>query len=192
MNPLDRRGIDHRELGPRPPDSPLGAEREFYRRELERLLAEGHEGKWVLIEGESLVGLFDTEDQALDARAEHFLCRPVLIQQILAREPLLGSLPRYNWSTPDSPHSIHYTQLPPPPAGSSFYTEREFYRREVGRLLAEGHEGKWVLIQGEELVGVFDMEDQALNVRAEHFAGQMVLVQQVLAREPVLLITPRT
>jgi hypothetical protein len=87
--------------------------------------------------------------------------------------------------------TIHYTQLPPLPPGSLFYTEREFYRREVGRLIAEGHEGKWLLIKGEDLIGIFDTQEQALEVRAERFFGQPVLVQQILTREPVLLITPR-
>jgi hypothetical protein len=85
----------------------------------------------------------------------------------------------------------HYTQLPPLPPGSLFYTERELYRREVGRLIAEGHEGKWLLIKGEEIIGLFDAEAQALDVRADRFFGEPVLVQQILTREPILLITPR-
>jgi len=61
----------------------------------------------------------------------------------------------------------------------------------VGRLIAEGHEGKWVLIQGETILGLFDTEDEALDVRAQRFFRQPVLVQRILRREPVLLITPR-
>jgi hypothetical protein len=191
MNTRERPTIHYTELAPAAPNSPLAAEWETYRREVGRLIEAGHEGKWVLIKGEELVGLFDTEEQALDVRAERFFRQLVLVRQILAREPVLRYFPRYNWTKPDSPHSIHYTQLPPAPPGSLFYTEREFYRREVGRLIAQGHEGKWVLIKGEELVGLFDTEEQALEVRAERFFRQPVLVQQVLAREPVLLITPR-
>lgn len=87
--------------------------------------------------------------------------------------------------------TIHYTELPSLPPGSLFYTEREIYRREVARLIAEGHEGKWLLIKGEEIIGLFDTKEQALEVRAERFFGQPVMVQQILTREPVLLITPR-
>jgi hypothetical protein len=79
----------------------------------------------------------------------------------------------------------------PAPPGSLFCAERECYRREVGRLLAEGHEGKWVLVKGEAILGPFDTEEEALGVRAERFFGQPVLVQQILTREPVLRITPR-
>ncbi len=177
---------------PTPPDSLFCTEREHYRREVGRLIAAGHEGKWVLVRGEEIIGPFDTEVQALDARAERFLRQPVLVQQVLAREPVLHSLPRCHWSAPDSPHSIHYTQLPPTPPGSLFFVEREHYRREVGRLIAAGHEGKWVLVRGEEIIGPFDSEGLALATRAERFLRQPVLVQQVLVREPVLLVTPRT
>ncbi len=87
--------------------------------------------------------------------------------------------------------TVHYTELAPAPPGSLFYTEWECYRQEVGRLLAEGHEGKWVLIKGETMLGPFDTEKQALDCRAERFFGQPVLVQRILTREPVLQITDR-
>jgi hypothetical protein len=93
-------------------------------------------------------------------------------------------------NAPERP-TIPYTQFPPAPPDSLFCTEREVYRREVGRLIAEGHEGKWLLIKGEEIIGLFDTEDQALDIRAQRFFRQPVLVQQILSREPVLLITPR-
>jgi hypothetical protein len=53
-------------------------------------------------------------------------------------------------------------------------------------LLAEGHEGKWLLIK--ELVGIWDTEAQANEVRVAHFALQPVLMKQILAREPILRI----
>ena len=37
--------------------------------------------------------------------------------------------------------TIHYTQLAEARPGDDFYLEWNTYRREVGRLLAEGHEG---------------------------------------------------
>ncbi len=183
--------LSHSELPPVPPDSLFHVEWELYRREVGRLIAEGHEGKWLLIKGETILGLFDTEDQALEVRAQRFFRQPVLVKQILSREPLRCSFPRYNWTTPDSPHSIHYTQLPAAPPESLFRTEWELYRREVGRLIAEGHEGKWLLIKGETVIGLFDTEDQALEVRAQRFFRQPVMVQRIRVREPVLQITPR-
>jgi hypothetical protein len=191
MNAYERPTIPYSELAPASPDSPLALAWECYRREVAQLIAAGHEGKWLLIRGNEVIGLYDTEDQALDLRAARFLGQPVLVQQIRVCEPVQCSLPRYHPTEPESAHSLHYTQLPPAPRDSLFCTEWEFYRQEVGRLLAAGHEGKWLLIQGNAVVGLCDTEDQALDLRAERFFGQPVLVQQLRVREPVLLITPR-
>src|SRR5438105_1492409 len=46
---------------------------------------------------------------------------------------------------PGQTAAIHYTQLPESPPGSPMAGEWDLYRREVGRLLAEGNEGKWIL-----------------------------------------------
>src|SRR5262245_60921326 len=46
-------------------------------------------------------------------------------------------------------HMIPYTELPEDTSGGRGAREWNLYRREAGRLLAEGHEGRWVLIQGE-------------------------------------------
>src|SRR5436305_1752930 len=109
MNARERPTIHYSELAPAAPGSQLAAECETYRREVGRLIGEGHEGKWVLIKGDEIIGIFDAERQALEVRAERFFRQPVLVRQILAREPVLRYFPRYNWTTPDSPHSIHYT-----------------------------------------------------------------------------------
>jgi hypothetical protein len=73
----------------RPPDSPLTTEWNFYRRIIGRLLAEGHEGKWLLIKNEEIVGIWDTEAEANTVRLERFLMQPVLMKQILSQEPVL-------------------------------------------------------------------------------------------------------
>src|SRR5262249_10324027 len=57
--------------------------------------------------------------------------------------------------------TIHYTELPPTPPAELPDPEWELYRREVGRLLAEGHEGKWILIKGEEIIGIYDTREEA-------------------------------
>ena len=77
------------------------------------------------------------------------------------------------------------------PAGGVLSAEWEAYRREVGRLLAEGHAGRWALFKGAELVGLFDTEAEAHADRSRRFLLQPALVQQVLDRLPVLQITPR-
>ena len=58
------------------------------------------------------------------------------------------------------PH-LHYTELPEPGPNSGLAVEWNTYRREVGRLLAEGHEGKYLLIKGEEVLGIFPTKEAA-------------------------------
>jgi hypothetical protein len=89
---------------------------------------------------------------------------------------------------PAEPPTIPCTELPEAPPDSPLAREWNFYRREVGRLLAEGLEGKWVLIQGEAFLGFWDRQADADAVRLERFLMQPVLLKQVLAREPILRI----
>jgi hypothetical protein len=81
--------------------------------------------------------------------------------------------------------TIHHSELGPAQAGSPITQEWDVYRREVGRLIAEGHEGKWVLIKGEEIIGLFDNRAQAMDMGYDRFLGQPFLVKQILTREPV-------
>jgi len=82
--------------------------------------------------------------------------------------------------------TIHYSELPEDHSDSPTAKEWNFYLGEVGRLLAEGHEGKWVLIKGEEIIEVWDSREEANAAAAERFLMQPVLIQQVLSRQPVL------
>ena len=84
------------------------------------------------------------------------------------------------------PPTIHFTQLPGDSSGGRGATEWNYYLREVGRLLAEGHEGRCVLIKGEELVGIWDTEAEANRIRLESFLMQDVLIHQIRTHEPVL------
>jgi hypothetical protein len=88
---------------------------------------------------------------------------------------------------PERP-TIHYTHLPDAPPDSPITPEWNFYRRIIGRLLAEGHEGKWLLINKEEIVGIWDTQAEADTVRLERFSMQPVLLKQILAQEPILRI----
>src|SRR5262245_40389996 len=88
---------------------------------------------------------------------------------------------------PERP-TLHYTELAPALPGSPIATEWEVYRREVGRLLALGHEGHWVLIKGEQIIGVWPTEAEADQVRLQRFLMEPVLIKQVLTREPILRI----
>jgi hypothetical protein len=77
---------------------------------------------------------------------------------------------------------IHYTQLQP-----SDWPDPEWdtYRREVGRLLAEGHEGRWALIKGDQVFGVFDTPDEAEAAGIQRFLCTAFLVRQIHTFEPV-------
>jgi hypothetical protein len=85
----------------------------------------------------------------------------------------------------DKRPTIHYTELPPAQAGSPIAQEWETYRREVGRLLAEGHEGRTVLIKGDRIVGLFDTDDEARTAGANMFLLDSYLIQQVRTHEPL-------
>lgn len=86
---------------------------------------------------------------------------------------------------PAWPKTIHWTELPEDKSEGGNSTEWNFYRREVGRLLAEGHEGRWVLIKGEQIIGIWDTHDEALRELNARYLMQAALVHQILTREPV-------
>ena len=82
--------------------------------------------------------------------------------------------------------TIHYTQLPEDTSTSPIAVEWNFYRREAGNLLAEGHERRWVLIKGEKIIGIWDTQEAAYEVALQNYLMQPVLIHQILTREPVL------
>ena len=88
------------------------------------------------------------------------------------------------WEREDRP-KIHYTKVELPPPDDPIYRECLTYRREAGRLLAEGREGKIALIKGDEIIGVFDDEDEAMRVGREKYLMQPFMVQPILEWEPV-------
>jgi hypothetical protein len=88
-------------------------------------------------------------------------------------------------------HIVHWTQLPDDPTTGGNATEWNFYRREVGRLLVEGHDDRWALIKGEQVVGIWDTQDDALAVARERYFGQPVLVKQILEWEPLVSVPHR-
>src|SRR4051812_32440103 len=69
----------------------------------------------------------------------------------------------------ERPRGVHYTQLGELEPGSPLYREWNTYRREVGRLLAEGCEGESVLIRGTEIVGIYPTWDEAREVGLARF-----------------------
>jgi hypothetical protein len=61
----------------------------------------------------------------------------------------------------------------------------------VGRLLAEGHEGRWVLIKDEEIIGIYDSEKAAMDeMRKRHPVPRPpLLVQQIQTREKLARVS---
>jgi hypothetical protein len=86
--------------------------------------------------------------------------------------------------------TIHWTEVPDPPSDHETYRDYKAYRRETPRLLAEGHEGKFVLIKGEKIVGLFVTRGEAYRAGAERYPRQEFLVQQLLTWEPAPSLPP--
>lgn len=82
--------------------------------------------------------------------------------------------------------TIHWTELTEDTSGGPLATEANFYRREVGRLLAEGHEGRWILIKGEAIIGIWDKREEAFAEADQRHLLQPVLVRQILEWVPLL------
>jgi hypothetical protein len=82
---------------------------------------------------------------------------------------------------------IHYTQLPDKPPNHPTEREWNFFRRELPRLLAEGHEGKWALLKGEEIVGLYATDREAVQAGYAKFLLEQFLVHQIRTWEPLLL-----
>ena len=87
---------------------------------------------------------------------------------------------------PPEPQTIHYLEQPEPRPGDLLFAEWTTYRREAGRLLAEGKEGQYVLIKGEVIVGLWPTLEDAMAEGQDRFGYQPFLVHQLREREPVL------
>lgn len=102
--------------------------------------------------------------------------------------------PETSWETSASPPcsaerpTIHFTQLPDIPASNPLAAEWHYYRQVISQLLAAGHEGKWLLIKNDTIVGIWATEAEADAVRQDRFLMQPVLMKQILEREPTLQI----
>src|SRR5215472_9219852 len=86
---------------------------------------------------------------------------------------------------PKTARTIPWTELPPANPDSPLAAEWETYRREVGRLLAEGQEGKSALIKGDQIIAIYETWDKARTVGLKYLM-QPHMVHPILSREPVI------
>lgn len=82
--------------------------------------------------------------------------------------------------------TIHFTKMADQAADSPIYEEVKTFRRELPRLLAEGHEGKWVLIKGDKIVGLFESLDEGYCRGRKLYLLQPFIVQPVSEQQPLL------
>jgi hypothetical protein len=81
--------------------------------------------------------------------------------------------------------TVHYTELRDMGPDSALDNEWHTYLAELPRWLAEGKEGKFVLIKGTEVIGIFDNFDAADAVWCQRFAITGALIHQIREREPI-------
>jgi hypothetical protein len=89
------------------------------------------------------------------------------------------------------PHTISYRNLPPSEPDSPLAVEWEFYRKEVGRLLAEGHAGRHVLIKSAEIIGIYNSHNEAVAEGHRRYLMQAFLVHEIQTEERVFRSTFR-
>ncbi|HEV3255299.1 MAG TPA: hypothetical protein VG013_00335 [Gemmataceae bacterium] len=122
--------------------------------------------------------------EALERRREQEEQGRALVEQ-LHREALERSRAQPP-SPPPEPQTVHYLDQPEPRPGDQLFAEWTSYRREAGRLLGEGREGKYLLIKGAEIVGIWDTQEDATAEGYDRYGHQPFLVHQLREREPVL------
>jgi hypothetical protein len=84
----------------------------------------------------------------------------------------------------EAPRGVHHSELPEAKAGDPLAEEWNTYRREVGRWLAEGLEGRHVLIKGQEVIGVYETSDEAIQEGHKRFLLQSFFVHPIRTEEP--------
>jgi hypothetical protein len=161
-------------------------------RELPDLLAQGHQGRFALVHGDRVVSVWDTMRDAWQAGLERFGAVPLFIYPVIPHPPKGSSDRSHPPAGIDSTGpTIPYTELPDVPVNDPLYHEWNTYRRELPGLLAEGHEGKFVLIKGESILGLFSTLDDAMIAGYARFLREPFRVQQVRSKEPLIRLPLR-
>ena len=77
-------------------------------------------------------------------------------------------------------NTVHYSELADLPVGDPLAEELATYKSEARRLIAEGHEGRFVLIKNGTIVGIWNTWLEALNAGEERFGSAGYFGQQSL------------
>jgi len=85
--------------------------------------------------------------------------------------------------------TIHYTQLADLPPDDVLFHEWNTYRRELPRLLQEGHERKFGLFKGDAVVGIFETDEEATAAGYAKFTSGSFMVRPILEYEPQLRVS---
>jgi hypothetical protein len=79
-----------------------------------------------------------------------------------------------------------------PPAGSGAVApEFAAYLRELPRLLAEGHAGRYALLKGDEVLSVWDTQRDVLQAGYERFGLEPFTVKKIDPHDPERLAAIR-
>jgi hypothetical protein len=88
FTPGQRPTIHYTQLPDMKEGSVLLPEWNFYRREVARLLAEGYAGKFIVVKGETIIGPYETYDEASLAAHTRYPLQPFMIQEVLEYSPV--------------------------------------------------------------------------------------------------------
>ena len=88
-------GVHPWELPDLPEDHVLAVEWKTFKREVQRLLREGHEGRYAVIKGDQIIGVWDGEWDAVEAGRDRFWPAPFMVEKIKYRERPVR-IPRYS------------------------------------------------------------------------------------------------
>lgn len=92
--------------------------------------------------------------------------------------------------SPEGKRVIHYTELVDPPADWVLFPEWKTFRAALPGLLAEGHDGKFALVKGDQIIGVFATLDEGVRAGRERYLMQPFMVQPIRTWEPMLRLSP--
>jgi hypothetical protein len=99
-----------------------------------------------------------------------------------------ASTPRAAPQPPLERSNVHFTHLPLAQPGEPLFQEWNTYCGEVGRLLNEGQVGRYVLIKGETVVGIYDTWDAARESGLQEYFLEPFLVHAIRTEEPYLRV----